>query len=180
MALSVICRFKVMIPEKSKTSISASIGQVIDFGNLDSLPWYGRVCSSLLFSLDFSTSFKCLFLVVWPTELKKKKRKRNKDGDDKSSHWGSCSCYTFCFIAKCYSFLIFFMQRINVCNCDFRKIKTVPSGWGGGRVGSLGQIIYRDYSYYHSAYHHTSQERQPAAVPELPNNKPHQPSKVML
>ena len=29
--------------------------------------------------------------------------------------------------------------------------------------------------------HHTSQERQPAAVPELPNNKPHShPSKVML
>ena len=29
--------------------------------------------------------------------------------------------------------------------------------------------------------HHTSQERQPSAVPELPNNKPHQsPSKVML
>ena len=27
--------------------------------------------------------------------------------------------------------------------------------------------------------HHTSQERQPAAVPELPNNKPHYPSKVM-
>ena len=27
--------------------------------------------------------------------------------------------------------------------------------------------------------HHTSQERQPAAMPELPNNKPH-PSKVML
>ena len=29
--------------------------------------------------------------------------------------------------------------------------------------------------------HYASQERQPAAVPELPNNKPHQsPSKVML
>ena len=29
--------------------------------------------------------------------------------------------------------------------------------------------------------HHTSQERQPAAVPELPNNKPHQsPKQVML
>ena len=27
--------------------------------------------------------------------------------------------------------------------------------------------------------HYTSQERQPAAVPELPNNKPHYPSKVM-
>ena len=25
--------------------------------------------------------------------------------------------------------------------------------------------------------HHTSQERQPAAVPELPNNQPHQPPK---
>ena len=29
--------------------------------------------------------------------------------------------------------------------------------------------------------HHTSQERQPAAVPELPNDQPHShPSKVML
>ena len=28
--------------------------------------------------------------------------------------------------------------------------------------------------------HHTSQERQPAAVPELPNNQLRQPSKVML
>ena len=28
--------------------------------------------------------------------------------------------------------------------------------------------------------HHTSQERQPAAVPELPNNKPHQPPRVSL
>ena len=25
--------------------------------------------------------------------------------------------------------------------------------------------------------HHTSQERQPAAVPEIPNDQPHQPSK---
>ena len=28
--------------------------------------------------------------------------------------------------------------------------------------------------------YHTSQERQPAAVPELPNNQPHQSPKVIL
>ena len=64
--------------------------------------------------------------------------------------------------------------------------RTGPSRWRGSNHG-FHDNVQQDLADRRMAHlvdpvpgHHTSQERQPAAVPELPNNQPHQPSKQSL
>ena len=52
--------------------------------------------------------------------------------------------------------------------CNHRCHDNLQQGLGDGRMANPKDPVLG---------HHTSQERQPAAVPKLPNDQPHQPPK---